>query len=203
MIEKRSDTNGEIEGRIADILVNSFTRRPALQEGPLVAICNFMNNAIFVKNKPGSVYMCDAAIMMLIKSHFRWIISGTSRVLYFVDKKLVHQSEKREHTRIGMEPSYTPNMSEVYKVEKGENAFFLCSKALTDKIGEDGIEKALQEASSQDDWMRRVEEMAGDIDFAAQALILPEQKRPPILSFAIIGILLIAVVVLSILLVIK
>ena len=141
--------------------------------------------------------------MMLIKSHFRWIISGTSRVRYFVDTKLVNQSEKKEHTRIGMEPTYTPNMSEVYKVEKGENAFFLCSKALTDKIGEDGIEKALQEASSQDDWMRRVEEMAGDIDFAAQALILPEQKRPPILSFAIIGILLIAVIVLSILLVIK
>lgn len=185
---------------ISDILTKSFTKRPALQEGPLVSICNFMNNAIFVKNKPGSVYKCDAAILFLVKSHFRWIISGTSRILYFVDKQLVKQSDKREYSRIGLQPTYTPEMSEVSKVVKGENAFFLCSKALTDKIGESGIERALQESSSQDDWMKRVEDMAGDLDFAAQALILPEQKKKPILSILIIVLLVIAIILLLILL---
>ena len=55
MIEKRSDTGGQAEGIIADISTKSFTKRPALQEGPLVSIINFMNNAIFVNNKPGNV----------------------------------------------------------------------------------------------------------------------------------------------------
>lgn len=199
MIEKRSSTNGEAEKLIADISTKSFCKRPALQEGPLVSISNFMNNAIFVKNRPGDIYKCDAAMLMLVKNHFRWMISGTSRVLYFVDKKLKEQSQKKEYPRIGLQPSFTPEFGEVYKVEKGENAFFLCSKALTDAIGEAGIEKALQEATSQDDWMRRVEEMAGDTDFAAQALILPEQRRAPVLSIAIIVLLVIAIILLLVL----
>ena len=47
--------------------------------------------------------------------------------------------------------------------------------------------------------MRRVEEMAGDTDFAAQAIILPEQRRAPILSIAIIALLVIAIILLVIL----
>ena len=202
MIEKRSNTNGEAENLIADISTKSFCKRPALQEGPLVSIFNFMNNAIFVKNKPGSVYMCDAAFLMLVKSHFRWIISGTSRLLYFVDRKLEIQSEAKEYPRLGIKPTYTPEFAQVEKCRKAENAFFLCSKSLTDKIGVEGIEKALQEASSQDDWMRRVEEMAGDTDFAAQALILPEQRKMPITS--VIAIVLLAIVaILLVILILK
>ena len=200
MIERKSDTNGEAEGTIADIANKSFTKRPALQEGPIVSIFNFMNNALFVKNRPGKVYKCDAAFVMLVRNSFRWVISGTSRVLYFADRKLIEQSEKKEYPRLGLQPSYSPEMSPVFKVEKAENAFFLCSKSLTDAIGEEGIEKALRDASSQDDWMRRVEEMAGDTDFAAQALILPEQRRAPILSFAIIGLLIIAIILMIVLL---
>ena len=199
MIERKSDTNGEAEGTIADIAVKSFTKRPALQEGPLISIFNFMNNALFVKNRPGKVYKCDAAFLMLIRNSFRWVISGTSRVLYFADRKLIEQSEKKEYPRLGIQPSYSPELSPVYKVQKAENAFFLCSKSLTDAIGEEGIEKALRDASSQDDWMRRVEEMAGDTDFAAQALILPDKKKAPILSFAIIGLLIIAIILLIVL----
>ncbi|MCR4845108.1 MAG: hypothetical protein K5865_00020 [Eubacterium sp.] len=199
MIERKSDTSGEAEGAIADIAVKSFTKRPALQEGPLISIFNFMNNALFVKNKPGRVYKCDAAFMMLIRNSFRWVISGTSRVFYFADRKLIEQSDKKEYPRLGLQPTYTPEMSPVFKVQKAENAFFLCSKSLTDAIGEAGIEKALQEASSQDDWMRRIEEMAGDTDFAAQALILPNQRKAPILSFVIIGLLIIAIILLIVL----
>ncbi|SEQ74422.1 hypothetical protein SAMN02910369_02347 [Lachnospiraceae bacterium NE2001] len=199
MIEKRSNTGGQAEGIIADISTKSFTKRPALQQGPLVSILNFMNNAVFVNNKPGNIYKCDAALLMLVKSSFRWVISGTSRVLYFANKKLVAESEKKEYPRIGIQPTYTPELSEIRKVEKGENAFFLCSKSLTDAIGSEGIEKALQDATSQDDWMRRVEEMAGDTDFAAQALILPEQRRAPILSIAIIALLVILIILVIIL----
>ena len=199
MIEKRSNTGGQAEGIIADISTKSFTKRPALQQGPLVSILNFMNNAVFVNNKPGNIYKCDAAFLMLVKSSFRWVISGTSRILYFANKKLVAESEKKEYPRIGIQPTYTPELSEIRKVEKGENAFFLCSKSLTDAIGSEGIEKALQDATSQDDWMRRVEEMAGDTDFAAQALILPEQRRAPILSIAIIALLVILIILVIIL----
>ena len=199
MIEKRSNTGGQAEGIIADISTKSFTKRPALQSGPLVSIFNFMNNAVFVNNKPGNVYKCDAAFLLLVKSSFRWVISGTSRVLYFANKKLVAESEKKEFPRVGLQPTYEPVLGDIYKVEKGENAFFLCSKALTDAIGSEGIEKALQDATSQDDWMRRVEERAGDTDFAAQAIILPEQRRAPILSIAIIALLIIAIILLVIL----
>ncbi len=200
MIERRSNTGGKAEGILADISSKSFTKRPALQQGPLVSILNFMNNAIFVNNKPGNVYNCDAAFLMLVKSSFRWVVSGTSRVLYFANKQLVAESEKKEFPRIGLQPTYTPELGEIYKCEKGENAFFLCSKSLTDAIGSEGIEKALKDATSQDDWMRRVEEMAGDTDFAAQAIILPEQRRAPILSIAIIVLLVIAIILLCILL---
>ncbi len=199
MIEKRSkEPEDEVENRIADICTRSFLKRPALQEGALVSISSFMNNAIFVKNTPGNVYKCDAAFLMLVKSHFRWLISGTSRVLYFADKKFKAQSEPKEYPRIGIQPSYNPEMSEVIKLEKAENAFFLCSKVLIDKIGVQGIEKALGEASSQDDWMRRVEEMAGDLEYAAQALILPDKKKMPITNLIIIGLLVLIVILLLI-----
>ncbi|MCR5214715.1 MAG: hypothetical protein K6E10_09880 [Eubacterium sp.] len=199
MIEKRSDTPGdEAEVQLADICMKSFMKRPALQEAPLISISGFMNNAIFVKNKPGHVFKCDAAFLMMVKSHFRWLISGTSRVLYFADRKLKVQSEPKEFPRIGMQPTYNPAISEVFQLEKAENAFFLCSKALTDKIGADGIEKALQQASSQDDWMRRVEEMAGDLEYAAQALILPDKKKMPITSVIIIILLIIIAILLLI-----
>ena len=200
MIERRSDTDGKAEGILGDISTKSFTKRPALQAGPLVSIFNFMNNAVFVNNKPGSVYKCDAAFLMLVKSSFRWVVSGTSRVLYFANKQLVAESEKKEYPRIGLQPTYTPELGDIFRCEKGENAFFLCSKALTDAIGSEGIEKALKEASSQDDWMRRVEEMAGDTDFAAQALILPEQRRAPVLSIVIIILLIIVIIMMAIML---
>ena len=191
MIERRSDekANGEPEARVAEIVTKSFEKRPTFQDGPLISIANMMNNSVFVGNKPGSVYNCDAAFLFLVKNSYRWMISGTSRVLYFVDRKLVNQSEKKEFPRIGLQPSFTPELGPINRIIKGQNAFFLCSKALTDKIGEEGIEKALADSQTQDEWMRKVEEMAGDTDFAAQALILPEQRKAPILSFVIFGIM--------------
>ena len=199
MIEKRSDSDGEAEIRIADISTKSFIKRPALKDAAFIAISTFMNNAIFVKNRPGSVYMCDAAFLAVIKSKFRWMISGTSRVLYFVDKKLKYQSDMKEYPRIGLQPSYNPELGPIYNCEKGENAFFLCSKALTDAIGVEGIENALNKAASQDEWMRLVEEMAGDTDFAAQALIMPEKRKAPISRIIIIVMLAIVIALLLIL----
>ena len=104
MIERRSNTGGQAEGILADISTKSFTKRPALQSGPVISILNFMNNAVFVNNKPGNVYKCDAAFLLLVKSSFRWVVSGTSRVLYFANKKLVAESEKKEYPRIGLPP---------------------------------------------------------------------------------------------------
>ena len=203
MIEKRSETNGEAENLIADICTKSYLKRPSMKDSAFIAISSFMNNAIFVKNKPGHVYECDAAMLFMKSSSFRWMISGTSRVLYFIDKKLSAQSDLREYPRIGIKPSYTPEPGPVMKCEKGENAFFLCSKALTDKIGVEGIEKALSGASNQDEWMAAVEEMAGDTDFAAQALIMPEKMRMPITKILIPVILLLIILVVVLIFVLK
>ena len=196
MIEKRSESDGEAEIRIADIGTKSFIKRPSLKDAAFIAIGTFMNNAIFVKNRPGHVYMCDAAFLAVVKSKFRWMISGTSRVLYFVDKTLKYQSDMKEYPRIGLQPSYNPEVGPIYECEKGENAFFLCSKALTDAIGEKGIEDALKQASSQDEWMEIVERMAGDTDFAAQALIMPEMKKAPLSRILVLVVLAIVVALL-------
>ena len=199
LIEKRSNTNGELEARLADIATKSFLKRPSLKEAAAIAITNFMSNAVFVKNRPDDIYMCDAAILMSVKSQFRWIISGTSRAFYFADRKLVKQSEPKEYPRIGLNPSYTPVLEPIINYEKAENAFFLCSKSLIDAIGVEGVEKALQESSSQDDWMKKVEERAGDTDFAAQALIMPEQRKVPLPLIIGIAAAVIAVIILLVL----
>lgn len=158
------------------ICINSFLRRPSAKFKAVKVISNMINNAVFMKQKPGNPYLCNASFLFVSNGKANFNVSGSGNVLYFTEDE-VKVFDNANNQELGMSPSYVLEVDNELKLHKKSNAFLLCTDDLLEQVNPEKIKNLLEQSETADMWMNSIIDLCANKDIPALALKLNESKK--------------------------
>ena len=171
--ENGTDEDCEAGGRIAKTLIDHYMRRPSLEDRVMGILARECNKSLYVPGSTDPFGCCDMAALLMLEGEVRWLVSGTSRVYYFFDRKLAGGSGDGPYPLLGQRMAYDPILDPPVRLREGDNAFLLASRKLTETVSVSEIEEMLADSSDAADWMEKLIRRAGtDIQFCATTVFV-------------------------------
>lgn len=171
--ESGTDEDCEAAGRITKTLIDHYMRRPSLEDRVMSILAKECNKSLYVPGNMDSFGCCDMAALLLLEGEARWLVSGTSRVWYFFDGKLVGGSGDSAYPLLGQRMAYDPMLDPPLRLREGNNVFLLASRKLAETVSVPELEETLAESSNAVDWMERLISRAGaDTQFCATTVFI-------------------------------
>ena len=173
-----TDEDTDIGSRVTRSIIDNFLRRPSLEDYALTTIATMASNDLAMLHASDEVpLLCDAAFVLMDRNRARFLISGGSVAYHFENGVLAHQSEPAESSIIGSGPRYQPHLDPVFQLNNEKNAFLTASRALAEKLTRENLEETLNASETPEDWMRKLEALAGDDrQFCAVTVFLPQSS---------------------------
>lgn len=171
--ESGTDEDCEAGGRITKTLIDHYMRRPSLDDRVMDILAKECNKSLYVPGSTDSLSCCDMAALLMLEGEARWLVSGTSRIYYFFNRKLAGGSGDSPYPLLGQRMAYDPILDPPIRLQEGDNAFLLASRKLTETVSVPEMEEMLAESSDAADWMERLTSRAGkDIQFCATTVFV-------------------------------
>ena len=176
--ERGTDEDTENGSRVTRSIIDNFMRRPSLEDRAVTAIATMASNDVaMLCSSDEAPIQFDAALILMDRNRARFLISGNSAAYHIENGRLAHFSDRAESTVIGSGPHYRPRLEPVFELRNEKNAFLAASGALAQLLTAEVLESTLNASSGPEDWMHRLEAVAGDRQFCAVTVFLP-QSRP-------------------------
>ena len=163
------------EHEVMDVCISSFLKRPTTNLRAINVISNFINNIIYLKQKPGNASLCTASFLFISNGKMNCNVSGAGNVLYFTEDE-VKVFDNANNQELGMKPSYVLEVNNEHKLHKKSNAFLLCTDELLEQVNPEKIKSLLEQSGTPDIWMKSIIDLCNNKDVPAMALILKGSK---------------------------
>lgn len=171
--ESGTDEDCEAGGRITKTLIDHYMRRPSLEDRVLTILAKECSKSLYVPGNTDPFGCCDMAALLLLEGEARWLISGTSRVWYFFERKLAGGSGDRAYPLLGQRMAYDPVLDPPVRLREGDNAFLLASRKLAETVSVSAMEEALAASADAAEWMEKLIALAGtETQFCATTVFL-------------------------------
>lgn len=177
--ESGTDEDCEAGGRIAKTLIDHYMRRPSVEDRVMGILAKECNKSLYVPGSADPFGCCDMAALLMLEEEVRWLVSGTSRVYHFFDRKLAGGSGDSPYPLLGQRMAYDPILDPPIRLREGDNAFLLASRKLAETVSVSEMERTLADSSDAADWMEKLIQRAGeDTQFcAATVFVKPMAPR--------------------------
>lgn len=171
--ESGTDEDCEAGGRIAKTLIDHYMRRPSVEDRVMDILAKECNKSLYVPGSTDSFGCCDMAALLMLEGEARWLVSGTSRVYYFFNRKLAGGSGDSPYPLLGQRLAYDPILDPPVRLREGDNAFLLASRKLAETVSVPEMEEMLADSSDAADWMEKLISRAGaDTQFCAATVFV-------------------------------
>lgn len=199
--------------KVAELVIDSFMRRPSLSSEAFDAIFKLANDRVLVNQSPQYPSFVSASAVFFLKNKFALATAGDNVIFHFVDgvlKNVFTGDGGADPLYLGHLRYSSPKVSEQIAFGKGENTFLICSRSFAQSFTENRLEEELIRAThvtqkgknkisevKVDRWLKALWDELGNVnpaeDFSAVAFTLPAKQKSA--KGLIIGII-VAVVVL-------
>lgn len=176
--DRGTDEDSESASRVTRSIADNYLRRPSVEDRAIHALSTMANNDLSMMGLNGDEPpLCDAAFVFVNRKQARFLVSGGAAAYHFAGGKLAHRSLPGEASIIGMGPRYTPRLEPGFELKKEENAFLTASPSFVRAVSDEAVGEALRASSTPEEWMDRLQELAGhDVQFCAITAFLPLGK---------------------------
>lgn len=131
------------------------------------------NKSLYVPGNTDSFGCCDMAALLMLEGEVRWLVSGTSQVYYFFNRKLAGGSSDSHYPLLGQRMAYHPILDPPVRLREGDNAFLLASRKLAETVSVAEMEEMLADSSDAAEWMEKLISRAGtNIQFCATTVFV-------------------------------
>lgn len=179
----KTDEDSELASKATKIAIDSFLKRPGLDDKAMRAVADFANNGVFMENggqedKNEEKPLCAMAGLFSIDGHARWIACGGAMVFHFEDGKLARHSAAKETPPLGVGPRYFLELEDTFELTAEKNAFLVCSRELALQTTPEMLEKTLENSKTPEEWVKNIlAEVDTKRQFCLNVLFLPERKK--------------------------
>ena len=207
------DVDPRVFAKPNKILMDSFFKRPSLNDQAMEGIMNVLKDGMLVEQSYHYRTETEVAAVFFMGDHFRIAQAGDVVVLHVVDGMLLNPEvlqDSEEHPRLGSEDYEGAETTEAEDFGHGENTFLLCSREFAKAISEQVLEDELARASFTLDekhnitsydctrWLKALREIFEEShmgkEYTAIAFSIPTKRQRPGKSVLIIVIVVIAVI---------
>lgn len=136
-----AESSNEACERAVSVACRSFMRRPSKKEIAVIAIDEFINEAIYPLQLPRVRCMCSTAFMYVCKGQLRYAITGNSMIFHFVDGRLESVLEPESDKMYGESLKWETKVCEPIDVTAGHHDFLLCCNKVKTCISEEAARK--------------------------------------------------------------
>ena len=208
------DTDPRVFAKPTKIVMESFFKRPSLNDQAMEGIMNVLKDGMLVEQSYHYRTEAEVGVIFFMGDHFRTAQTGDVVVLHFVDGMLLNPEVLQEsgNPRVGSDDYEGAKVSEAEEFGHGENTFLVCSREFAAAISEQVLEDELARASYTIDekrnitsydcnrWLKALREIYEEThlgkEYTAIAFSIPTKRQRPGKGILIIAIIVIAVILL-------
>ena len=180
------------------IVIESFMRRPSLNDEAMSGIMGLANDGILVEQSANYRTEADLGAMFFIGDQFRIARAGDIVILHFVNGMLLNPEELRapgDRPSIGSLDYSSPETEEISDFGHGENTFLFCTRSFAEVMTEELLEDTLQRSILTVDekhgittcdctrWLKMLREIYEEAhtgkEYTAMAASIPPKKKRP------------------------
>ena len=182
---------------IANIITESFMKRPALRQEAYDGIFRRANDRLLLDQSPQFPAQASTSAVFFLKNKFVMATAGDNVIFHFVNgvlQQVFTGDMGADPVNLGHVRYSAPKTSEELTFGKGENTFLICSRKFAQAFTENQIEEALLRATHTtqkgsktisevqcDRWLRALWDNIGGMndadDYSAIAFTLPAKKK--------------------------
>lgn len=170
-----------IASKVCRVMIETFLKRPSLNELAFHKIVEMANNAVLASQTPNFRIQCEYLMLCLCKNKAKWARNGDVTLLHFADGELVSRTEKDPQAALGEELNAEAEIYETETLGKEDHYLIAFTGNLEKKVSVDAIAKHVRNADSaaglQSMLLRQYASNGGEDNISVFTLHLPPRKK--------------------------